>query len=150
MGYFTIPLPTTTQFSEHSRKKLYSLSKRFSPPRIDFLSTDYLDSGSTQPSTRLNNPHKTIEDVKTEELETFREFSFMTPGDPIFYLSPILDAHTKESSLEATDFLSILLSESLRTPKAFEQRRKRNTYPSPDIHIRVQLAGRSHHKRIIS
>ena len=104
MGYFTIPLPTTTQFSEHSRKKLYSLSKRFSPPKIDLLSADYLDSGSTQPSTRFNNPHKTVEDVKTEELQIFREFSFMTPGDLIFYLSPILDAHTKESSLEATDF----------------------------------------------
>ena len=104
MGHFTIPLPTTTQFSEHSRKKLYSLSKRFSPPKIDLLSADYLDSGSTQPSTRFNNPHKTVEDVKTEELQIFREFSFMTPGDLIFYLSPILDAHTKDTSLEATDF----------------------------------------------
>jgi len=104
MSYFTIPLPTTNNFSEDNRSELRQLSERFAPPKVDFLSADALDNGSPQTSTRFRNPHKTVQDVKTEELQYFREFSFMTPGDLVFYLSPIFCAHEKDPSLEATDF----------------------------------------------
>lgn len=101
-------------FSETDQQQLKQLSDHFAPPHIDFFEATRLDDdGRTSDNRFEGKRHKTVEDVKESHFEDFREFSYMSPQDLIFYLHPIYNAYSKNKAMDAIQFFIFSLERAI-------------------------------------
>jgi len=110
----TVRLPRLHVFSETDQQQLKQLSEHFSPPQIDFFEATRLDDdGATSDNRFEDKRHKTLDDVKESHFKDFREFSYMSPQDLIFYLHPIYNAYSKNKGMDAIEFFIFSLERAI-------------------------------------
>jgi len=110
----TVRLPRLHAFSDADQQRLKQLSDHFAPPRIDFFEATRLDDNGATPDNRFGDKrHKTVEDVKESHFKDFREFSYMTPEDLVFYLQPIYNTYTQNNDMDAVGFFVFSLERAI-------------------------------------
>lgn len=85
-------------------ERVYELSKRYGPPKVDLREAEILDSYGSEAQAKVAVEHRVPEDVTREQLDYYGGvYAFVEETDLLFYLYPVAKAFADDLNLDCID-----------------------------------------------